>query len=391
MRKRPFKRKPIVFSTKPEQLPENDTTIANTNPESNQVENLWADTFGRLGTRAAQGILILSAVAIIIYGMVTLSVVVIPILIATILACALQPAVNFLERKRFSRLMATVTTLLVGAVAFLGVGALVVSGVANEWGNLAKEVTNGIHQVTAFLSSGNLPIDKTQISDMTNTVMGFFTSAQFGSGALAGIGSAFTVITGLALTLVVMFFFIKDGPIIWHFLLQPFHPAMHAKLERIGEHSVKVLGGYITGTTIVALVDALLIGVALWILQVPLALPLALVVFIGAYIPIVGATLAGTIAALVTLVTNDLNAAIIVVAVVIGVNQLEGNFLAPVVLGNALKLHALVILLALSIGAVLGGIIGTLLAVPIAAVLWAALKAWRADSPPLWAEAKLKV
>jgi len=348
--------------------------------------NLWNDGFGHLATRSAQGLLVLTGVALVIYGMTTLSVVVIPILIATILASALQPAVSFLERKRIPRVVATIITLLTGAIAFLGLGTLVVSGVRHEWGTLTNEVNKGIKEVATFLTSGNLPINQKKLDELLASATDFFTSAQFGSGALAGLGSAFTVLTGFVLTIVILFFFVKDGPAIWRFLISPFHPTIRTKLERVGENSVNVLGGYITGTTVVALVDALLIGVALSILHVPLALPLALIVFVGAFIPIVGATLAGTVAALVALVTNDLNAAIIVVIVVIAVNQLEGNFLAPVVLGNALKLHALVILLALSIGTILGGIIGTLLAVPIAAVLWAAVKAWRAESGPLWNE-----
>lgn len=340
----------------------------------------WSDGFGRLATRAAQGLLVLTALTIIIYGMVTLSIVVIPILIATIIACAVQPFVNFLERRKIPRLFATIIALLTGAAGFSGIAALVILGVKNEWATLTAEVNNGIAQVTTFLASGSSPISKTQMKEITDAAMDFFTSSQFGSGALAGLGGAFSALAGLVLTIVILFFFVKDGPLIWRFLIAAFKPSMRVKLERVGEKSVKVLGGYISGTTIVALVDAILIGVALWILQVPLALPLALVVFVGAFIPIVGATLAGVIAALVALVTNDLNTAIIVVAVVVGVNQLEGNFLAPVVLGNALKIHALVILLALSIGTILGGIIGTLLSVPIAAVLWAAVKAWRDDS-----------
>lgn len=138
-----------------------------------------------------------------------------------------------------------------------------------------------------------------------------------------------------------------------------------------------VLGGYVRGTVIVALVDAVFIGAALFILQVPLALPLAIIVFVTAFIPVVGATLAGVISALVALVTVDLRAAIIIVIVVTVVNQLEGNFLQPIVLGKSLKLHELVILLVLTGGTILGGIVGTLLSVPLSAVAWAIIKSWR--------------
>jgi predicted PurR-regulated permease PerM len=121
------------------------------------------------------------------------------------------------------------------------------------------------------------------------------------------------------------------------------------------------------------------IGAALLILQVPLALPLAMVVFIGAFIPIVGATMAGILAALVALVANGPVVALIVVAVVVAVNQLEGNLLQPVVMGKSLQLHALVILLALTAGTLLAGIVGAVLAVPITAVAWAIIKVWTSD------------
>ena len=136
----------------------------------------------------------------------------------------------------------------------------------------------------------------------------------------------------------------------------------------------QVLGGYVRGTATVALVDAVLIGLGLFIIGVPLALPLAVIVFIGAFVPIVGATVAGILAALVALVTTGPVEALIVVAIVVAVNQLEGNLLQPVVLGNALKLHGLVVLLALTAGTILGGIVGAILSVPLTAVAWTAWK-----------------
>ena len=127
----------------------------------------------------------------------------------------------------------------------------------------------------------------------------------------------------------------------------------------------------------IALVDAVVIGVALAIIGVPLALPLAVAVFFGAFVPLVGATVAGALAALVALVSNGFVTALIVVAVVVAVNQLEGDILAPVVLGQALSLHPLAILLALSAGTIVAGIVGALLAVPFAAVAWTVVKTFR--------------
>ncbi|HEX2248690.1 MAG TPA: AI-2E family transporter, partial [Arthrobacter sp.] len=130
-----------------------------------------------------------------------------------------------------------------------------------------------------------------------------------------------------------------------------------------------------------ALVDAIAIGAALLILQVPLAIPLAMIVFLGAFIPLVGATVAGILAALVALVANGPVVALIVVIIVVAVNQLEGDLLQPIVMGNALQLHALVILFALTAGTILAGIVGAVLSVPLAAVVWAVLQVWTAEDP----------
>ncbi|WP_407319619.1 AI-2E family transporter [Isoptericola halotolerans] len=143
-----------------------------------------------------------------------------------------------------------------------------------------------------------------------------------------------------------------------------------------------MLGGYLRGTAIVATVDAVAIGIGLLVVGVPLALPLAVVVFLGAFVPLVGAVVAGALVALVALVTNGPVAALVVVAIVVAVNQLEGDLLAPLVMGKVLSLHPLAVLSALTAGTILAGIVGTLLAVPIAAVAWAAVKEWNATAPP---------
>ena len=150
---------------------------------------------------------------------------------------------------------------------------------------------------------------------------------------------------------------------------------------RIGDSSIRVLGAYVRGTALVALVDAVFIGAGLFILQVPLALPLAVLVFVTAFIPVVGATLAGIVAALVALVFNDLTTALIVVGIVVLVNQLEGNLLQPLIMGRTLSLHPLVILLALTAGTILGGILGAILSTPTASVVWGAIKAWNPPPP----------
>src|SRR5699024_2380122 len=159
----------------------------------------------------------------------------------------------------------------------------------------------------------------------SDTVIDFVTSSQFGSGALTGVGVVASFVTGLVLMVVVLFFFLKDGPNIWRFLQRPFDGEALERVQRVGAKTVSTLGAYVRGTAAVAAADALGIGLGLFILGVPLWAPLAVLVFMLAFIPIVGATLAGVLAALVALVANGPINAIIVVGVVVLVNQLEGN------------------------------------------------------------------
>ena len=336
---------------------------------------IWGDTFGRLAQRSGQALLVLAIVVLIVFAATKLQLVVVPVLIALIVASAFRPVVRLLE-KHMPRVIAAIISLLAGVILFGGVITIAVFQVQSQFATLQKSVSSGINTVANFIQNGPLTIDAKQIASVQKTLVDFVTSAQFGSGALAGVSTAAELVTGAVLTVIVLFYFMKDGPMIWSFLITPFQPVLHAKFRRAGDSAVQTLGGYVRGTAIIAFVDALFIGVAMLILQVPLAIPLAILVFIGAFIPLVGATATGIIAALVTLVTNDLTAAIVVAIVVIGVQQLEGNFLSPFVMGKSLKLHGLVVLLALTAGTILGGIFGTLISVPAAAVAWVVIKHW---------------
>src|SRR5699024_11213304 len=195
-------------------------------------------------------------------------------------------------------------------------------------------------------------------------------------GALTTITADGTFITGLLLLMLFLFFLLKDGDRIWAFFVSWTPTHFRTQWIASGDRAQHTFGGYIRGTAIIAAADAIGITLALLILQVPLALPLGVVVFLGAFIPIVGATVAGILATLVALVANGPIVALIVLTAVILVNQLEGNFLQPVVMAQTLNLHALVILIALAAGTVLAGIVGAVLSVPLVAVAWGVLKVW---------------
>lgn len=337
---------------------------------------VWGDTLGRAGSRSAQLLLITAVLVGAIWLMLSVSVVVIAVLVALILASAVYPAVAWLRGKGWSSLLATLTALLGIVVLVGGVLTGIVFAVTNQWDELVDSTVEGWQQLQDFIMNGPLPIDMGNIDAALQEAGDFVTSDAFIGGAISGISAATEVVTGAVLAVVVLFFFLKDGPSMWNFTLRWFHGDVRSKMADSGGRTVKVLGGYVRGTALVAAVDAVFIGIGLAILGVPLALPLAVIVFIGAFLPIIGATLAGTLAALVALVTNDLVTALIVVGIVVAVNQIEGNLLQPVVMGRTLSLHALVVLLALTVGTFVGGIVGAILAVPLTAVAWTVIQVW---------------
>ncbi|WIE71403.1 AI-2E family transporter [Curtobacterium sp. MCJR17_020] len=347
-----------------------------------KIQAAWSDSTGRLATRCLQVIIVVVVVAGVVYAGSVLSVVTIPVLLALIIASAMHPVVSWLRKHKVPSVLATLSVLL-GVLVILGlIGWLIVVAVENQWSQLQKSAVDGFQQLQDFAKNLPISISDKQVDDAVATVTDFITSAQFGSGALAGASATANFLTGLVLMIVVLFFFLKDGPSIWEFLLRPFTGERYERARRVGDRVVSTLGGYVRGTATVAAVDAIGIGVGIAIVGVPLALPLAVVVFITAFIPIVGATAAGILAALVALVALGPVQALIVVGIVILVNQLEGNLLQPVLMGRTLKLHGLVILIGLTAGTVLAGITGAIISVPLLAAAWGAILVWDGPNTP---------
>ncbi|CAL4860708.1 AI-2E family transporter [Microbacterium sp. MM2322] len=348
--------------------------------------SMWSDGFGTLATRSLQVIIVAVIAVALILGMLQLTVVVIPVLLALIIASAAAPLMGWLRRLGIPSVFATILTLLAFVVVLGGIGWLVVNAVRDQFDELSTQAQQGFQSVLDWSKTLPFDIDQKQIDEWVGSATDFLTSAQFGSGALAGVSAVANFLTGLVLMIVTLFFFLKDGPALWEFLIRPFRGGNYDRAVRVGHKTVQTFGAYLRGTAAVAAVDAIGITIGLFILQIPLALPLGVLVFVLAFIPIVGATAAGTLAALVALVTNDLGTAIWVVIIVVAVNQLEGNFLQPFLMGRSMKLHAFVVLIALTIGTVLGGIVGAILAVPLTAAVWGIIQVWDGpNTPARWA------
>lgn len=338
----------------------------------------WEDPFARLAIRSAQFLLVVAA--LVAAGLVfeTLRLVFVPLLFGMILASTAWPLVRRMRARGVGDIVAATITL-VGLFGVLTVLSwIVIAGVSGEWRELVDGAMDGLRTLDSWVKDV-VPFPASEINELQRQLFDGAPVDVAREQATAGAVTIAEVVSGMLLTLVITFFLLKDGASFASRAVRHAPERHRERVERIGARSVEVLGAFVRGTAIVAVVDAVAIGAALVILGVPLALPLSVVVFLGAFVPLVGATVAGAMAALVALVSEGPITALIVVGVVIAANRLEGDLLAPVVLGNAVSMHPLAILLALTAGLIVGGIVGGLLAVPLFAVLWTVVTAWDAD------------
>ncbi|HSI96772.1 MAG TPA: AI-2E family transporter [Gaiellaceae bacterium] len=320
-----------------------------------------------------------------IYATVTLlarlQVIIVPAAVAVLLACALWPGVRRLRARGVPPALAALTMLLslLGAIAVVAV--TIAPRAADEIGELDVNVSGGLEVVQSWLTDGPLYLSETRVDSFFGELESQVRSASgaIASGALGGAMLALEIVIGVGLAIVLLFFFLKDGDRMWYWLRAFLPQARQPRWHAIALDVRDVLAGFIRGTTIVALVDAVGIGLGLYLLDVPLVIPLAVLTFIGGYIPIVGATVAGFLAVMVGLVSNGFLTGLAVLAVVIAVQQLESNFLQPVVVGRHVQLHPAAVLLAVGAGAVLYGVAGALLAVPLTAALATVLGQVRAQ------------
>lgn len=346
---------------------------------------MWRDGYGRAAIRALQTLILVVVIGLGVWLAATLKIVVLPLLLALIIASAMNPVIRLLrQRAGFNRVWSALTALL-GILAVLAAVVLsIVLTVRNEWSDLAQKAQEGVTKLMDILTGWGIPLDDTHLSEYLTQATEFLKNSGAESSALSGVSVATEIVTGTLLTIVFLFFFLLDGARIFYFLLGFLPERLTERATAAGRASVHVLGKYIRGTVVIAAFAAVCDLITMLIMGVPLAFPLAALIFLGAFIPIVGALVTGMAAAMVALVAAGPLASVVLVIVVIVVNQIEHHILQPKVMGTALSLHGVVIISALAIGAHEGGVAGALLAVPLTAVLWASFKTFRdmRHSPP---------
>lgn len=329
--------------------------------------------------RALRLLVIAIAVLAAVYAAGVLRVVVLPLMLALVLSTVLEPLAARLRDRGAGDALAAAVALIAGLAVLVGTIAAIIPPAVAEFGDLDVGVSGGVDVVQTWIANGAFGFSEEELQalfdDAEEEVRA--NAGQLSRGILSGAIVVAEVLAGLSLAVVLLFFFLKDGTSIWKWLVD-LAPAPHrADVDELGQKIRTTLGGYLRGVTVVALFNSVFIALSLILIGVPLVLPLALLIFIGAYIPIVGAVVAGMAAVLVALVAEGPFAALLVLVAVIVVQQVEGNFLQPVVVGRSVDMHPVVILLAVTAGAVLAGIMGALIATPVVAVCGAALRYWR--------------
>lgn len=318
-------------------------------------------------------LLIVAAGALAMYAVIYLKVIVIPIIIGLFLATLLVPPANRLVKLGWSRTLATVVVFLGSLLLLIGLAALLGPQIAREVSDLRGDLGQGTQQLGSLLAESSLGITQAQVDDALDQSGQWLrdNSSRISGGIFSGAALVAEIIAGALLTLVLLFFYIKDGPSMWRWLVGLFPSARQPYARRLGENAWDTLGAYLRGLAIVAAFDAIVIGIVLLIFGVPLVLPLSLLIFFSAFLPLVGAFLSGLVAVLVALVAQGPLVALAILVAIIIIQQLEGDVLYPLVVGRKVQLHAVATLLAVAAGAVVGGIVGAFLAVPVAAVLYA--------------------
>ena len=298
-------------------------------------------------------------------------VVVLPLIIAMLLATLLSPVAHWLRSRRMRPAAAAFLSVLLAFGIFVGLWALVIPPFVSQVPAVADNVQQGAGQVADALAP--LGVTSEDVQRGIEQAREQLRSSQVAGRVLSGALLLVQWAAAILLIIVLTFFFLKDGEQLRDWTVSLFAARRRRMLGEVLDRAWAALATYVQGVFLVATMDALLIGLVLLIVGVPIALPLIVLTFLAAFFPIVGSILAGAAAVLVALVSNGTVDAVIVLAAIIVVQQLEGNVFYPVVVGRRLSLHPVAILLALTAGAVLAGVAGAFLAIPVAAVTSAVL------------------
>jgi len=340
----------------------------------------WLNTASAFAWRL---LLVGAAVYVVFLLFGRLRLVVMPVLFALFLTAILSPPAGWLKKHRWPPALATFAVFILALAVLVGLGFWFVPKVVNQFGDVGKQASQGFKDVQHWLTHAPFHLKQSEIDKYINEAKHQITQrqGQIAQGALTGVGLLVEIITTTLLTLVITFFFVKDGDKMGTWAVGLFAEERADEVKEIGRRSWEALGGYIRGTAVNGVVNGTVLGVTLAVLGVPLAVPLAFLTFLGAFIPLVGAIVTGVLAALIALVAKGGVAALVVLGATIVVHNLEGYIVGPFVLGRAVHLHPVAVLLALTTGTIVAGILGAILAVPTLSIILAIISYYRSEDP----------
>jgi predicted PurR-regulated permease PerM len=300
-----------------------------------------------------------------------LRVVVLPVFIALGMATVLVPPARWLRRRGWPPLLATWAVFLAAVAVAAGVVALVAPPFVNELDALGEATSEAVDDMRAWLVDGPLGLSEDQIDKAVDdaTAAAEARSEDLAAVGVSGVLIVADLLVGAIVAIVLTFFFVKDGERITAWILDQVRPRTATDLREVGERIWRTVTGYFRGVAVNGLIEATLIGGGLAIMGVPLVIPLTVITFFGGFFPLVGALVAGALAAMVALVTQGFGTAVAVIVLAVVVQNLVSNLFDPLVMSRAVHLHPVVVLAVVTSGGILGGIIGAFIAVPLAAVV----------------------
>jgi predicted PurR-regulated permease PerM len=340
-------------------------------PNAQTVLPRWLFTGGAWSWRLiAMGVV----AAYVLKFILKIEVVVLPILAALVFTALLRPVAVRLEHHGVPRLLATWMTFLLALIVVLGIGTLVVYRSVDEWHTLIADLNTTADKLRSHLSKAPFNLKSSDLSNLQQKAVTQLNQHRGAivNGILSGASIAGEALAGIVLAAFITFFLLYDGERIWRFVSSPLRPRTAERVDRAALAAWATLTGYIRGSVLIAGFHALVMGIALAILGVPLVAPIALLVFITSFIPLVGVLVGGGVAVFVTFGTQGITPGIILLIVLVVEHQTEGHFLQPIVMGRSVQLHPLAIALALTIGTILEGVVGAIVAVPLLAMVHAA-------------------
>lgn len=291
---------------------------------------------------------------------------------AIVMTAVLRPMVDFLS-KILPRWLALIIAFIGATLTVLGLLVFIGVSIASQAQELGQKFTEGITEIGSWLEKGPIPISGDDITEALRSARDwiFDNRGDILNQALNSAGAVAQTFVGLALAVFCAIFFIHSGKSMWGWFLSQLPRRVRDRWEIGGEAAWDTFAGYTRGIFIISASNGFFAAIALWILQVPLALPLGLLVFIGTFIPLIGSPVAMAIATVVALAARGPIIALVSMGLIILIGQLEGNVLQPLVMGKQVSLHPVVVAVVVAAGTILAGVVGAIVAVPIVAVIWA--------------------